>query len=966
MHYTPLYITTDGTLLSSLITVDKLIEFAKKNNIKSLTITDNNMYNVIDFYEKCIKNNIKPIIGLNLLFKEKELVLYAKNYNGYKNLIKLSTLIKENNINDEILKKYSSDLILIIPFNNREMEKELYYFETIFISYSNIEEKDKLNDNLIFMKKTRCLNEKDNIYLEYLDLIKEGKVFVQKRNIKDNIILNSDLYSKNNYLIYDLCNVEIKKSKNLLPIYTCPNNMDSYTYLKKLCVDSIKNKFEDKVPKVYVDRLKYELEIINKMNFCNYFLVVWDYVKFAKENDIYVGPGRGSAAGSLVSYLLNITEIDPLKYNLFFERFLNPERITMPDIDIDFEDQRRDEVINYCIQKYGIKKVAPIITFGTLKSKQAIRDVARTMDIDLQIVDFICKKIDANKTLIQNYNENTLLKKYINENNELKNMYQIALKLEGIKRHTSIHAAGIVMSNEDLDEVIPLDKSDDNYITGYSMEYLESLGLLKMDFLALTTLSTIHNIVNDIKEKENIDIDFNNVSINDSKTLEIFTKVDTTGIFQFESEGMKNFLRKFKPNSFEEIVSSIALYRPGPMENIDSYIERKRNTSKINYLHNDLVSILKPTYGIIIYQEQIMQIASIMAGYSYGEADVLRRAMSKKKESVLLNEKEKFINQSIKRGYEKEIATKVYDLILKFASYGFNKAHSVAYSLIAYRLAYLKAYYPAYFMKNLLNSVIGNSEKTKEYIYESKNSKLMILKPDVKYSFDVYSIENKSIRVPLTAIKNIGINAVKMIIEEREKKEFKDIYDFVARLYSKTISKKVLESLILSGSLDSFGYYKKTLIDSIDILINYAEIAKDLQEEFVLKPELLNTTEYSKKELMEKEFELFGFYLSNHPVTEYINKYNNNVKLKDINLFFDKHINTIIYVSKIKEILTKNNDKMCFITGSDEITNVDIVIFPKIYGEINIKVGDIFIINGKVEKRFDKYQIIVNKLKKLN
>ncbi len=966
MHYTPLFIVTDASLLTSLITVDKLIKFAKDNNLKSLSITDNNMYNVIDFYEKCIKNDIKPVIGLNIEVEDTRLILYAKNNIGYENLVKLSTINSSEKITYDTLKKYSSNLILIIPYKYKNIEKEMYFFENIFIEYSNNLEKKELGENAIYLRETKCLVKEDNKYLEYLEAIKKGSLLVNEKVIENHLILDNNQFSKNNYLITSLCNVKIEFKDNLLPVYNCPDNLDSYSYLKKLCIDGVKKIFGNSVPKIYRDRLKYELDIINKMNFCNYFLVVWDYVKYAKENNIYVGPGRGSAAGSLVSYFLNITEIDPIKYNLLFERFLNPERITMPDIDIDFEDQKRDEVIKYCINKYGLKKVAPIITFGTMKSKQAIRDVARVMDIELNIVDFICKKIDASKTLIENYNENKILQKYINDNEEIKKLYKVALKIEGLKRHTSIHAAGVIMSNTDLDKIIPLDKSHDFYTTAYSMEYLEKIGLLKMDFLALTTLSTIHNIIDDINKCENVNLDISKIPINDLKTLKIFEEVNTTGIFQFESEGMKNFLRKFKLNKFDEIVAAIALYRPGPMDNIDTYIERKNDVTKIDYIHKDLENILKPTYGIIVYQEQIMQIASLMAGYSYGEADVLRRAMSKKKESILIKEKDKFISQSKDRGYSEETATKVYDLILKFASYGFNKAHSVSYSMIAYRLAYLKAYYPAYFMKNLLSSVIGNENKTKDYLYESKNNNLKILLPDVNYSYESYTIENGSIRFPLTGIKNVGISAVKFIIEEREKKPFESVFDFISRCYCRSVSKKVLESLIYAGALDSFGYFKKTLIDCLDILINYAELVKDLSYEYALKPELIDRVEYSKNTIMQKELEVFGFYLSNHPITDYIHKYSQNIALKDISLYFDKQINTIIYVSNIKEINTKNNEKMCFITGSDEINSIDVVMFPKKYKEYPVEVGDILLINGKVEKRLNKYQIIVNSLKKLN
>lgn len=978
MHYVPLYIKTHNSLLTSLIKIDELIKCAKEYGFDTLTITDNNMYGVMEFYQKCLNNNIKPIVGLEINVDNNIIILYCMSFKGYQNLLKLATISSERLLNFDDLKQYNQDLIGIIPYSSLSIYDSISkIYQYSFKSYQNLEERNNLSgDNLVYMNEVLYLDKKDSHYINYLTAIKEGTIF-------DNInIDNSNKYLKteeevkkineedlkNNYCINELCNLKIEFQKNLLPIYQCPDNMDSYTYLKKLCKDGLRRLFGDTVNKAYIERLRYELNVINEMGFCNYFLVVWDYVKYAKDQGILVGPGRGSAAGSLVSYCLNITDVDPLKYNLFFERFLNPERITMPDIDIDFEYNRREEVINYCINKYGMKRVAPIITFGTLGAKQAIRDVGRAMDIDLKVIDHVCHFIDSRLTLLDNYNQNEKLKKYLNNNEELMKLYKIALKFEGLKRHTSIHAAGIVMANCDLDEVIPLDKTHNNfYVTGYSMEFLEELGLLKMDFLALRNLTLINDVINDINEHEKIKIDFNTIPMNDEKTLQIFTDVKTTGIFQFESVGMMNFLRKFKPSNFEDIFAAIALFRPGPMQNIDSYIKRKRGKEKIDYLHPDLEKVLKPTYGIIVYQEQIMQIASIMADYSLGEADVLRRAMSKKKEDVLLEEKEKFINRSIEKGYSKDIATKVYDLILRFASYGFNRAHSVAYAIIAYKMAYLKANYPKYFIKGLLSMVIGSEVKTKEYIYESKLENIKILKPDINLSGSDYQIEEFGIRYPLTNIKNVGISAVSTILEERKKGKFTTIYDFIKRTYGKSINRKTLESLIDAGCFISLGLNKQTLHHNLDVIINYGDLIKDLDEEYALQPELEMMDEYPKKELMQRELNVFGFYLSEHPVTEYKLRYPNTVSLSEINNYFDKVINLIAYIDRIKIINTKNNEQMCFITGSDEINTVDIVLFPIIYKKYNnLNVGDIIYVDGRVEKRFDKLQIVVNEINNIN
>lgn len=962
--YTPLYIKTDNSLLSSLINIDELIKYALKNNISSLSITDNNMYGAIEFYNKCIINNIKPIIGLELTIENKKIILYCIDNNGYKNLIKLSTINSEKTIDYDNLKKYSASLICIVLYKDMDIYETLEkIYEKIYIGYKNEFEYEKIqNTNKVYINQICYLNEFDDIYLKYLTAIKNSQLIENVENvlINNNLILEKDLLKlnfdlTNNYEITKMCNIKIEHEDNLIPKFKCPDSLDSYTYLKKLCIDGLKKIFGNTVNKIYVDRLKKELEIINKMGFCNYFLIVWDYVKYAKENSILVGPGRGSAASSLVAYVLNITTIDPIKYNLLFERFLNPERITMPDIDIDFEYRYRDAMVKYVISKYGIKNVAPIITFGTLGAKQAIRDVARTMSIELKMVDNLCKMIDSNLTLLENYNKDSKIKNYISINEELKNLYKVATKIEGLKRHTSIHAAGVVMCDKPLDEIIPLDKShNDFYVTGYSMEYLESLGLLKMDFLALKNLTLIKDTIDELN------INFDDIPINDKKAINIFTKANTIGIFQFESEGMINFIKKLKPDNVEDIIASLALFRPGPMNNIDSYIKRKKGIEKIDYIHDDLYDILKDTYGIIIYQEQIMLIASRMASYTLGEADVLRRAMSKKKESILINEKEKFITRSIANGYDEKIATKVYELILKFASYGFNRAHSVSYAMISIKMAYLKANYSLVFMKNLLNMVIGNSIKTNEYIYECKKLNVELTKPGINISEDKYIQKNGKLFFPLNLIKNIGVGAVELILKERHKKQFDDIFDFINRCYGKIVNRQVIESLIYSGAFDSLNYNKRTLIYNLDVIINYGEIGSLLQDE--LKPIIEEKEEFKQEELMQYELDMFGFYITTHPITKYKIKYN-TLSINEIENEINKDVELVLLVNKVKENTTKKNEKMCFINAMDEVSNIDLVLFPKVYEKNqNINRLDVIHLFGKVEKRFDKVQIIVNKM----
>lgn len=971
--YTPLYIKSENSLLSSMINIDSLIEFAKKNGIESLTITDNNMYGVMEFYHKCLDNNIKPIVGLEVTLDCNKFLLYCINYNGYKNLIKIATSLSDTTISYDLLEKCHDDLLCIVPFKsiNNLYSKLESIFRIIYKGYKNLSEREELSgDNLIYLNEILYLNKRDSVYYKYLLGIRDGLILEQVHYEDNNYLLTlaeiKTLYPidlQNNYKITELCNLKLEFNLDLLPIYDCPNNIDGFQYLKQLSIDGLKRLFGTEVSKKYIDRLKYELDIINKMGFCNYFLVVYDYVRFAKENGILVGPGRGSAAGSLVSYCLNITTIDPIKYDLLFERFLNPERISMPDIDIDFEYDRREEVIDYCRKKYGDKKVAPIITFGTLGAKQVVRDVGRVMDIDLNIVDNLAKLLDSRLSLKENYNKNIKIKNLLNINRELFNLYKIAIKFEGLKRHKTIHAAGVVMSKYDLDEIIPLDMHTDGfYLTGYSMEYLEEIGLLKMDFLALRNLSTITDILNQINENEKINLTFDNIPLNDKEAISIFTNCYTLGIFQFESVGMMNFIRKFKPDCLDDIIASLALFRPGPMKNIDTYIKRKHGLEEIDYLHPDLVEILKPTNGIIVYQEQIMQIAVKLAGYSLGEADVLRKATSKKKGDVLLAEKDKFITRSVEHGYDYNIASKVFDFILRFAEYGFNKAHSVAYGVIAYKMAYLKAHYKEYFMKSLLSSVMGSETKTKDYIYECKLLGINLLSPDINLSTNEYLIEKNSLRYPLSGIRNIGGVITATILNERKNGQFIDIFDFVKRMYGKSINKKSLQTLNHAGCLVSFGVNERTIDENLDLIINYGEIGGLLDNDESLKPVLNIVIEYPNKELMKNEFEVFGFYLSKHPVTEYKIKYN-TINLENINNYFDKFVEIVVYVDKLNVIKTKNNEEMCFITGSDEITNLDIVLFPNIY-EIykNVEIGDILKLNGKVERRFDKYQLVVNKL----
>ena len=968
MNYTPLQVKTSYSILSSLNEIKKLVSLAKDYGYQALAITDeNNMFGVMEFYLECKKNNIKPIIGIELTTANTILLLYAKNQNGYKNLIKLSTIKSDRELTFEDLNNYKDDIILIMPYSSYE-EKIYNIYEDKCIGYNTIEEKDLIKDKKVFINNIKYLKKQDSIYLDYLTMIKESKVLgeypLNKNNInylltKEQIsLLTDDKDIKNTIDIINKCNLDLTYTPDLLPIYD--KNIDSQKHLYDLSHKGLLRRLNNNVPKEYFDRLDEELKVINEMGFNDYFLIVYDYVLYAKKNNILVGPGRGSAAGSLVSYTLGITDIDPIKYNLLFERFLNKERITMPDIDIDFDANKRMEVIDYVTNKYGNKKVVGIITFNTLGAKQVIRDVGRVLNINQRLIDTIAKM--CTKDLSTSYKENKNLKKLIDNSDELKKLYDISIHLEGLPRHISVHAAGVVMSNKDIDETIPLYKNQlGMYVTGYSKDYLEQLGLLKMDFLGISNLTLLDEVINNIKKTEKINITFQNIPLDDKKTIELFKNGDTDGIFQFESPGMIKFLKKLKACSFNDIYAAISLYRPGPMDSIDDYIKRKEGKVKIDYIHPDLEPILRETYGIIIYQEQIMQIACTIAGYTLGEADILRRAMSKKKEDILIKEKEKFVNKSLSRGYNIDTINKVYDIILRFANYGFNKSHAVAYSVISYKMAFLKAHFYPYFMVSLLTNSINNESKTNLYIARLRQKNIKVLLPNINLSQSKYITKNNEIICPLSIIRNVGTSITTLILKEREKSPFKDFIDFTLRMSGANINKKVLTSLILSGAFDTFGYNKRTLINNLDNILNYVDLAKDSGLIEIEPPIIDEFDEYNKDELIKHELNTFGFYLTYHPVSKYKDTNSNNTLLLD--KYNDKYIELILEINSIKEVITKNNDVMAFVKASDEYKAVDLTLFPKTYQDNkNIENYDIIKIYGKVEKRFDNYQIIVSKI----
>lgn len=943
MHI-PLKVTTDYTLLKSLIKMPDLISFLCDNKISACGICDENLYGVLDFYFSCKKNNIKPIIGLSIKLNNLEVCLYAINYEGYKNLLKIHTLKEKNELNVLNIKEFCKNILVILPYESKDLFYEFSCFDVIFVGYKTQYEKINalaITKNIVFFKDLKVLKKEEVSYLKYLDILR-----------KDNIEVNSDccycddVSDENIEKIVHLINIEIPLDKRYIPKYSD----NSYELLKNLCVKGLNKRLNGKVSKEYVDRLKYELDVINKMGFVDYFLIVYDYVLYAKKNNILVGPGRGSAAGSLVSYSIGITEIDPISFGLMFERFLNPERITMPDIDIDFDAYKREQVIDYVRSKYGMSNVALGLTFTTFKSKLVLREVGKILNISNNLLDSFIKCINGSLSLKDNL-KNEIVKKYINNYKEIKNLYVISMHLEGLKKNTSTHAAGVVISSEKLDEIIPIHCENNTLITGCTMDYMESIGLLKMDFLAVKNLSTIANILDVIGHDK-----LKNISLDNKEVYKIFSSGKTEGIFQFETPLLRSIIKKIEPTCFQDLVAGIALGRPGTIDEVDTYVLRKKGKEKVDYIDKTLEGILKETYGIIIYQEQIMAILRVVAGYTLAEADLIRRAISKKKENIINEEKEKFINKSLKRGYKLDVVLKIYDLIVKFANYGFNKSHSVAYAYIAYQMAYLKFKYPEYFIIEMING--KDSDKIRDSISFLKSKGFRIIKPDINLSKNGFYVRNKDVMMPFIQVKGINEDVAKKIIEVRDI-GFKDIFDFAYKTRD-FINEDIFKKLVKAGLFDAFMINRHTLIENMESIMNYANLSDGT--DIIKKPVLIEVNEYDEVDLRNDELEAYGMLISNHPSS----KYKNVVKLCEIEKNLFKNVKCIVLVDKIRSIKTKKNEDMAFMLCSDETKSGDFTVFPNKYEIINnIHEGDLVEIMGSVSKRFDKVSIIVNNIKKV-
>lgn len=1008
-----LYVQTEYSILQSACKIKPLIEKLKEQQLHSCAIVDEGtMYGTIKFYQECNKNNIKPVIGLKVKYhyndKTNNLVLLAINNFGYQNLMKISSRLQltNNNIDFEYLQKTTMGLTAILPYEESLIQKYLerndaknaiqtlellreiysdFYIGLGIKSITNsnfIDNYFKLlknyNYQFVALPKVSFINESDYDAYTTLKAIKNNGVFVEGiENDKNNylhdvksvetIYYNHYDMLENTSKIANMCNVQIEFGKYQLPLYE--SGLDSFAYLKELCSIGLEKRmqnFEYSYDKrKYYDRLNYELNVINEMGFSDYFLIVYDYVKYAKKNNIFVGPGRGSAPASLVAYSLGITEIDPLYYNLLFERFLNKERLSMPDIDIDFPDDRRDEVIRYVGKKYGKNRVAHILTFGTFKIRQAINDCARVFKLNDVKTKEIYKHLQAVntykvydnpslKTLIEASSDLQLL---MNNYEDINKVLTIACKIQDIPRNISTHAAGIVITKFDLVNYTPLDEGlDEIYQTQYEAKDLEALGLLKMDFLGLKNLTNIAKTIELIrKDIPDFTLPKNE---NDYDTYKMMREGDLTGVFQLESAGMRKVIMQLKTSTFDDITHALALYRPGPMDIIPSFIRRKFNEEKVEYPHKDLEPILKETYGMIVYQDQIMLIACKFAGYTLGRADILRRAVSKKKKEVLEQERINFVESSVNRGYSSDTANMIYDYIVKFADYGFNKAHSVAYAKIAYLTAYLKCHYFAYYMSTLMTSFMGSSSEMLEYTKEATKKNVEVLNPNIKLSTDEFEVINGKIYFPLSIIKGLGEIKTKQCIEERTKAKFKGYEDFVERTKD-FLAISLLENIIYSGALDDFGLTKKAMIENLKSIIdrsNYGFIKDMIKTDYT-------DEEFSYGILQEKELEVIGINIKYNFYQQFASFYSKYNLVKIANLSENKEARTIGTVKRVRETKTKNNETMAFVEITDDTSNIEIVLFPMIYQQIGkLQNGMILMISGKTQKRMT-LQIIVDRFK---
>ena len=1069
-----LHVHSEFSLLDGANRIKDLPVRAKELGMDSIAITDHGvMFGVIDFYKACKANGVKPIIGCEVYVaprtrfdkeagidnKYNHLILLAKNNNGYKNLSKLVSLgfldgyYYKPRIDKEILEKYHEDLICcsaclagelpqaILKNDMEKAEETALWFKNLFgedyyleIQANSLREQALVNQKLIALSQklnipivatndAHYLKKEDYYNHEVLLCVQTGKrmtdsdrmsfstndFYIKSPEEMEEYFANVPQALENTVKIAEKCNVEFEFGNTILPNYDVPPEFEThYDYLRKLSKDGMQKRYGDSIPKEIQEREEYELSVIKTMGYVDYFLIVWDYINWAKSQGIPVGPGRGSGAGSIVAYAIGITDIDPIKYSLIFERFLNPERISMPDFDVDFCYERRQEVRDYVARKYGHDHVSQIITFGTMSARM----VGRALDVSYAETDKLAKMIpnEVHITIKKALEQNRELNDLYENDESVKKLLDIAMGLEGLPRQASTHACGIVITKDPVDTYVPLYVRDNLISTQYIMTTLEELGLLKMDFLGLRTLTVIQDTINLVKQNRGIDVEYDK-DMSDPKVYKLWQDGDTVGIFQFESQGITNFMKELKPDCLEDIVAGVSLYRPGPMDQIPRYIANKKDPEHAIYTHPALKPILKVTYGCMVYQEQVMQIVRDLAGYSLGRADLVRRAMGKKKLDVMAKEREYFIHGQtdengniiipgcVRNGIDEQSANKIFDEMAEFAKYAFNKSHAAAYAVVSYRTAYLKAYYPAEFMAATLNSFLGNLDKVPLYIDECKRMNIQILKPEINKSFTKFTVEDGKIRFGLGSIKNVGIPVLEAIVKNREEQgPFKDLADFCERMQNDSVNKKCIESLIKSGAMDEFNQTRATLLASYEDIVDSINTSskRSLKGQITMfdmggenddelekiKYNYTILDEFSEKELLAMEKEMLGLYITGHPLESLRHEIEVQTNINTLQMREAKEeeqeTGKVIYkdgqnvkfagiISSIKKKYTKTNKLMAFVTIEDLYGSCEVIVFENCYmNSSDVLIEDnIVMCEGRLSIREDEdTKIVANKITK--
>ena len=1051
-EFVHLHVHTEYSLLDGACRIDRLMDHLISIGQDTIAITDHGvMFGCVEFYKEAKKAGIKPIIGCEVYVAPRSrfdmvhkidstpyhLILLCKNDTGYKNLIKM---LSEANINGfynkprvdhELLEQYHDGLICLSACLAGEIPQALLsddfdsavkiaaYYKKIFgddfyieLQNHNIEEQIRILPDLI--RVARMLDipvvaTNDCHYISKNDYeMHKVLVSIQTNSSIDDSPLEfktnefyikstqemAELFSHipeaitNTRIIADKCNFDFEFGVTKLPAFFAPDGKDNLTFFNELCDDGLRIRYGNDPSQEVIDRLEYEKSVITKMGYVTYYLIVWDFVNFAKTHDIPVGPGRGSGAGSIAAYCMGITDLDPIKYNLIFERFLNPERVTMPDFDIDFCYEKRGQVIDYVIKKYGSDHVAQIITFGTMAARLAVRDVGRVLGYPYAKIDYVAKQIPAelNITIKSSLEKNQELLQAYDTDIEIKKLLDLAMQVEGMPRHASTHAAGVVITDKEVSDYVPLAKNDNNIVTQFTMTALEELGLLKMDFLGLRTLTVISDAEKLVRHTIP-SFSINNISFDDPKVYSMLSTGDTLGVFQLESSGMRQLLINMQPNCLEDLIAIISLYRPGPMDSIPVYLKNRKNPDKTEYITPELEPILNVTNGVIIYQEQVMQICRDLAGFSLGKADVVRRAMAKKKKEVMAQSGEEFVQGCVEKGISKEKAIKIFDEMSSFASYAFNKSHAAVYADVAYQTAYLKAYFPVEFMAALMTSIIDNTDKLLEYISECRRLGIKILPPDINKSYQSFMVEGGSIRYGLLAIKNVGKGLVDSIVNERTRSgSFKGFNEFYSRMpHTNELNRRAIENLIKCGAMDSFNLTRKTMLQNIETVSKRIEKTRNTEIEgqlsfgsygddgsandYINDDDLEKSEEMNTDELLHFEKEAIGLYLSDHPLHQYQQRIENLciTEFRSILSDPDKYDNKTVYVfceiTSIKNKSTKKNDMMAFIQAEDMSGLMELFIFPKTLQQFSniLKKDALLVFEGRISaKEEDTPKILVS------